>query len=215
MIENEEDPPRVGAAPGSPVLVTQRLRLRPLLAADADHLAALDAAPEVRRYVHLGDAPTRDDLAAALPRLLARFGSPPVEPAFWAAEARGSGAFLGWFHLRPAAEPGTVELGYRLRRDCWGRGYATEGSAALLQRAFGHLGAGRVEASALAANLASIRVMEKVGMQLIDTFRHEGRPAVLYAVDRDSAPMAPEPGVQEHGMASGATSPPNHPNRPC
>lgn len=66
----------------SRVLETERLRLRPLEAADADHLAELDADPEVRRYVHLGAPPTRADLEAALPRMLARFGSPPVEPAF-------------------------------------------------------------------------------------------------------------------------------------
>ena len=50
------------------------------------------------------------------------------------------GRFIGWFHLRPPDDP---ELGYRLRRDLWGRGYATEGSRALIDHAFTH-GAARV-----------------------------------------------------------------------
>ena len=49
------------------------------------------------------------------------------EFGFWAAVERSTGQFIGWFHLRPdeGAQPGEVELGYRLRRSAWGRGYAT------------------------------------------------------------------------------------------
>jgi len=183
--------------PDAPGVETARLRLRPLAAADADRLAELDADPEVRRYVHLGAPPTRAELEAALPCMLARFGEPPVEPAFWAAEERSTGAFVGWFHLRPAAEPGVLELGYRLRRDRWGRGYGSEGARALVERAFRHLGADRVEAVALAENAASIRVMEKAGLRLREQFLYAGeRPAVRYAVERgehEGADGAPPP----------------------
>lgn len=93
-------------ASGSPVLETERLRLRPLDPADAGHLVELDADPEVDRYVHPGAPLTRADLDAVLPRMLSRFGSPPVEPAFWAVEERSTGTLLGWFHLRPMVERG-------------------------------------------------------------------------------------------------------------
>jgi len=91
---------------------------------------------------------------------------------FWAAQDRQTAAFLGWFHLRPAAsapddEP---ELGYRLRRSAWGSGYATEGAQALVDYAFMHRGARRVTAETMAVHAGSRRVMEKAGMVLVRTF---------------------------------------------
>ena len=68
---------------------------------------------------------------------------------------------------RRTCEP---ELGYRLRREVWGQGYATEGSRALVDKAFGELGVERVYASTMAVNVASRRVMEKAGMRYVRTF---------------------------------------------
>jgi RimJ/RimL family protein N-acetyltransferase len=56
-----------------------------------------------------------------------------------------------------------VELGYRLRRQAWGRGYATEGSRALIRNGFTELGVRRVFATTMAVNLGSRRVLEKAG----------------------------------------------------
>lgn len=168
-----------------PAFSTGRLLLRPLLPSDADDLAELDADPEVHRYVHLDGPPTRSDLEAALPKMLSRFGPSATEPAVWAAEERSSGRFIGWFHLRPSELPDSYDLGYRLRRDTWGQGYGSEGASALVERAFQHLEARRVEATALAANAASIRVMEKAGLRFLEGFMWEGaHPAVRYAYDR-------------------------------
>jgi RimJ/RimL family protein N-acetyltransferase len=92
---------------------------------------------------------------------------------FWAAIEKPSGEFLGWFCLRPHAEPAgdNVGLGYRLRRATWGQGYATEGSRALIDRAFTTLSVRRVFATTYGENLASRRVMEKAGLRLARTFR--------------------------------------------
>lgn len=83
------------------------------------------------------------------------------------------GEFIGWFHLRPL--PGSPldepELGYRLRREAWDKGYGTEGSRALIQKGFVDLGVQRVVASTYQDNLASRRVMEKSGMSLVRTYR--------------------------------------------
>lgn len=87
----------------------------------------------------------------------------------WAAEGR-DGSFLGWFHLRRDAD-GVPELGYRLRRQVWGLGLATEGSRALIERAFATPGVERVRAETMAVHTASRRVMEKCGMRLRRTFR--------------------------------------------
>ncbi len=63
-----------------------------------------------------------------------------------------------------------VELGYRLRKSDWGKGYATEGSRALIHKGFAELGVQRVVASTMVVNVASRRVMEKAGLKLVRTF---------------------------------------------
>src|SRR5687768_3060813 len=161
-----------------PSFETERLRFRPLTLTDRESLLELDADPEVGRYVRLDGPPNAADLDAVLPRMLERFGEPAVEPKFWAVERRNDGTFLGWFHLRPLADPTVLDLGYRLRRDAWGMGYATEGAAAFVERAFTRHNSRRVEASALQANSRSIRVMEKLGLRLVERFLHNDRPAV-------------------------------------
>ena len=109
---------------------------------------------------------------------------------------KATGDFLGWFHLRPSPDHPVAdepELGYRLRRASWGQGYATEGSRALIDRAFAELGASRVFAETMAVNTASRRVMEKTGLRLVRTF-HADWPVripgdehgdVEYAITRD------------------------------
>ena len=91
---------------------------------------------------------------------------------FWAAVEKSTKRFVGWFHLRPAegAPPDEVELGYRLRRSAWGKGYATEGSRALIHKGFAELGVQRVVASTMVVNVASRRVMQKAGLRFVRTF---------------------------------------------
>ena len=172
---------------------TDRLTLRRFTADDLELLVDLDGDPEVKRYIDGGAPVDRQDLAAMLERWLGyydRFDG----YGFWAAVEKSSGTFLGWFHLRPGKGAGPLEpeLGYRLRRVAWGHGYATEGSRALIDRAFGELGAERVSASTMTVNAASRRVMEKVGLRYVRTFPvewsfkvpGEEQGGVEYAIDR-------------------------------
>jgi RimJ/RimL family protein N-acetyltransferase len=150
-----------------PTIRTTRLQLRPARSADAALLFELDRDPEVRRFVLQPNAPTIERCEAVVARFLAIDAATP-DVGFWIAEE--CGAFVGWFHLKPPrpgepAEDGDLEIGYRLLRAAWGRGLATEGSQRLLEHAFQTLRAPRVTAVALAENRASIRVMEKLGMQ--------------------------------------------------
>ncbi|HWI64017.1 MAG TPA: GNAT family N-acetyltransferase [Symbiobacteriaceae bacterium] len=137
-------------------LETERLVLRPLTPADAEHLCELDSDPAVMRFI-TGGAPAGDH---------ERYG----RPGFWAAVAKSTGAFLGWFEFRPLDSPGEVELGYRLHSAAWGRGYATEGARALIHKGFTELGVERVVATTMTVNTASRRVMEKAGLSLVRTF---------------------------------------------
>jgi RimJ/RimL family protein N-acetyltransferase len=175
-------------------LETQRLLLRRFSMADADNLVSLDADPDVMRFVNGGIPTSRDEIEhEVLPAFLSYYERYEGY-GFWAVVEKATGEFAGWFHFRPgrAAAPGEVELGYRLRRSSWGRGYATEGSRALIRAGFTEFGVRRVTAEAMAVNTASRRVMEKAGLRLVRSYRlpwpdsgHGGEiDAVEYAQDK-------------------------------
>ena len=153
-------------------LETERLRLRRLEHDDVDHLVELDSDPQVMRFINGGRATTRCEIEnEVLPAFLGhyeRYGG----LGFWGVEEKSTGRFVGWFHLRPAegAPAGEFELGYRLLRSVWGKGYATEGSRALIDKAFAELGVDRVVASTMVVNVASRRVMEKAGLRFVRIF---------------------------------------------
>jgi len=157
-------------------LETDRLLLRRFTPADEDNLVELDSDPEVMRFL-TGGKPTPRDVVRhdLLPWILRNYERYDGRFGLWAAVAKPGGRFLGWFELRPREDGGAdeVELGYRLRRDAWGRGYGTEGARALVDRAFATLGVRRVFAETMAVNTASRRVMEKAGLRYVRTFHQE------------------------------------------
>ena len=164
----------VGILPRVVITVrTERLVLRRVSAdVDVDNFVDLDSDPEVMRYLS-GGAPTpREEVEREImPALIAEYERTPGF-GLWAAEVDGE--YVGWFCLRirrnrPA---GDAELGYRLKRAVWRRGLATEGSRALIARAFGELGVARVYAETMAGNVGSRAVMAKVGLRFVRSF-HE------------------------------------------
>jgi RimJ/RimL family protein N-acetyltransferase len=175
-------------------LETERLVLRRFTPADVDLLVALDADPEVMRFL-TGGAPTPRAVIERdiLPHWLSYYER-SAGFGFWAAIEKASGAFLGWVHFRPpaGAGPDVAELGYRLRKAAWGKGYATEASRALIRKGFAELGVRRVVASTYQDNVASRRVMEKAGLTLARTYRPT--PEEFAALGIDAASQALFPG---------------------
>ncbi|MCT2587733.1 GNAT family N-acetyltransferase [Actinophytocola gossypii] len=174
-------------------LATDRLLLRRFADGDADYLVELDSDPEVMRYLNGGRPTARSHIErSVLPTILGEYERDPDLGVF-AAFAKKDGsvdsavdsAFVGWFMLRrdEAGPRDEAELGYRLRRAAWGRGYATEGSRVLLHHAFATIGLRRVHAETMAVNAGSRRVMEKLGLRYETTY---------------FPPFAPIPG-SEHG----------------
>lgn len=161
-------------------LETSRLTLRRFTGADVDNLVELDSDPEVMRYLNGGTPTPREEVRSrVLPAILGYYERYEAF-GYWAAQERSTERFLGWFHFRPGREPrdGEIELGYRLRRSAWGKGYATEGSRALIRKGFTELGVERVVAETLTVNLASRRVMEKSGLTYVRTFHREDLGAI-------------------------------------
>ncbi len=153
-------------------LETERLVLRRFTEDDVDNLVELDSDPDVMHFIN-GGRPTprheiENDLLPTFIDHYARYAG----YGFWAAIEKSTGRFVGWFHFRPAkaAHPNEVELGYRLCKSAWGKGYATEGSRALIDKGFAELGVQRVVAFTMVVNVASRRVMEKAGLRFVRTF---------------------------------------------
>ena len=155
-------------------LETERLVLRQFTRDDLDLIIELDGDPDVMHYINDGQPVDLDEVTENLEWWLGyyeRFEG----YGFWAAIERATGEFLGWFHFRPheGAGPLQPELGYRLRRQAWGKGYATEASRALIDKGFIDHGVERVNAETMAVNTGSRRVMEKAGLRFVRTFDAE------------------------------------------
>jgi RimJ/RimL family protein N-acetyltransferase len=158
------------------ILETPRLTLRQFTENDVDNLFELNSDPEVMRYLTGGRPTPRDEIRdqiipfhLAVYDRLDRLGT-------WAAESTATGEFLGWFHFRPGpdADISNIDLGYRLLRPAWNKGYATEGSRALISMGFTELAVDRVFAHTMTLNAASRRVLEKCGLTLVGTIPYEG-----------------------------------------
>lgn len=173
-------------------LLTARLRLRRCRDDDVDALAAINADPEVMRWI--GDGSARDRAATgaeiAASELMWRtrgFGR-------FAVEIRDTGELAGLAGMAvpddvPEVMP-TVEIGWRLARAHWGRGLATEAAAAALRFAFTDTGLDRLVGVHVVGNDASARIMLKLGMRfhLATTEVVYGRPVHVYTITRPQAP---------------------------
>jgi RimJ/RimL family protein N-acetyltransferase len=182
---------------GNILLETERMYLRQFRAEDASLLCELDSDLEVMRFITKGHpTPLARIQNEFIPRFLDYYKQSPPR-GFWAAHLRATGEFIGWFQLRPdKISPEEMELGYRLKRSAWGRGLATEGSRALVKKAFAEWGYEKICARTMATNLASRRVMEKTGLTLQGQFHYEvdmlhgwieaeDRLAVKYGIARE------------------------------
>lgn len=175
-----------------PTLRTERLVLRPWAPEDRMSFAALNADPEVVRFI-AGGAPLRqEDSDALVDRIEEHWASHGF--GLWAVEERDGGAFAGFAGLAvpwflPAVLP-AVEVGWRLARGVWGRGYATEAGTAALHHAFGSLGLAEVIATIMPENHRSVRVADKLGLRLTGARRHPATRRDI-AIYRTSQPPAP------------------------
>ena len=145
------------------ILETERLILREMTMSDSEDMLRLYSDPEVQKYtgediitstegIHRKIAEKMDDYA--------KYGY-----GRWITVLKEGNQFVGWAGLAYLPEFDETDVGYRFLTEFWGRGLATEASRAILAYAFEQLGLERIIAIAMKENKASIRVMEKIGMQ--------------------------------------------------
>ena len=169
------------AAAPAPWLQTLRLDFREFVPADVEEIVRLDADPRVMKYIADGRVHTRAETLALYPRIL-RYPRVYANLGIWRASRRDTGAFVGWFSLKYAGKASDIEIGYRLAPDAWGLGFATEGAAALRDYGFDDLGLERIIGVTHPGNLASQRVLLKIGMADEGWGRYYDRRLRLFAI---------------------------------
>lgn len=159
--------------------VTDRLELRSLYATDAEEFYKLNSDPAVMRYT--GESPmARLEEAEKAIAEYPDFES--IGYGRWGCVIKGLESIIGFCGLKYLAEIDEVDLGYRFLPRHWGKGFATESCNASIQFGFEVLGLEHIIAMVLPENLASIRVLEKVGMQLEGQVEYEGLVPLKYGI---------------------------------
>lgn len=162
---------------------TERVLLRPFAPDDLDAFALICADPEVMRYIGdgqpLSQAQTQTRLASIIEhRNRHGFG-------VWAAVDRTSGDLMGYCGLQFLDNTSEVEVGYRLARRFWGMGLASESARASLGFGFGQLALDRITAVVQPGNLASRRVVEKIGLKFVKDARFYNTAVKYYAITQE------------------------------
>jgi len=184
-----------------PFLETLRLELASFTLDDIDRLARLDGDPEVMRYIADGSTKTREQTREGIERTL-RYCREHPGLGIWSVVERDSGAWTGWASLKHLVPPrlwndpkyeswkDKIEVGYRLLREHWGKGIATVAARALLEYGFRTLGLERIHAIVHPRNAASVRVLEKLGMQKLGSADYGGFEVLHYQRNRDRSELS-------------------------
>lgn len=163
-------------------LETPRLRLREFTEDDAEALYRLNADPDVMRYT--GDAPF-SGAAAAHDFIRAYDHYDRHGYGRWAVTMKADGRFMGFCGLRVHPEFGEVDLAYRIARQFWDQGYATEAARGAMAAGFDQFGLETITGWAMRENLPSITVLQKLGMRFREMAEENGDVWLVYAIDRD------------------------------
>jgi [ribosomal protein S5]-alanine N-acetyltransferase len=147
------------------ILQTPRLTLRRFTQADTNLLLQLNSNPEVLKYLHEPPLATEEQAlhilnTIILPQYKNNLGR-------WAMHLKTTHEFIGWCGLKYLAEANEIDLGYRLMQNFWGNGYAYEAAKHTVEYGFNQLNLKTIIGRAHIENIASLKILEKIGMQFI------------------------------------------------
>lgn len=168
--------------PPSLILETPRLILREKVLEDAPFFMALNADPLVVQYT--GDGPFKDlaEAEAIVNYVIGQYHKNGY--GRWLVSLKETGEPLGWCGLKYHEDSGDTDIGYRLMQKYWGMGYATEASRACLAYGFDQLALPRIIGRVATENMASIRVLKKLGMTFFEDTYLDNSPAYIYHIVR-------------------------------
>ena len=162
------------------IFETPRLFLRRFTEADARLVLQLNSDPEIVKYVHEPVLEKEEQAANIILNIIL----PQYENNLgrWAIHTKENNAFIGWCGLKYRPERDEIDLGYRLLQNAWGKGYATEAAQHTLDHGFSVLDLQLITGRAHVENIASIKVMEKIGMQFIEEGIVDNCPVRTYTL---------------------------------
>ncbi|GGH18990.1 N-acetyltransferase [Sphingobacterium alkalisoli] len=168
---------------------TERLILREIVPTDIDGMFELDSDPEVHKY--LGNNPIKDkgQVAAIIDFIRKQYFEHGI--GRWAVIEKQKNEFMGWAGLKYITEETNghrdyYDLGYRLIRRYWGKGFATEAAIASLDYGFKELGLDEMYAIADCQNNGSNKILTKVGFAFIEVFDLDAVNCNWYRIDKQS-----------------------------
>ena len=169
------------------IFETPRLIVREVRPADVGDMYALHSDPEVHTYLGNKTIATQPDAMGLIDFLMQQYADHGV--GRWAMVHKTTGDFIGWTGLEwvtamTNGHQNFYDLGYRLRPQFWGQGFATESAIASLDYAFLKIGADEVFAMADCRNVGSNKILQKVGLHRVETFDYEGVPHHWYRVEK-------------------------------
>jgi RimJ/RimL family protein N-acetyltransferase len=169
------------------VIKTRRLQLRTWTIYDAPDALAFWADFEVMKFI--GSGRTLGDLDTVRHAILRAIAAQQSQGfCLWPVVEMSSGHLIGCSGFHAVEASSDLELAIHFARACWGNGYATEAATACVEYAFKTLGASRIVASTHPENVASIRVLEKVGFESAKTKRYGGVDEQFYELARPDNP---------------------------
>jgi ribosomal-protein-alanine N-acetyltransferase len=165
---------------------TERLILRDILESDVDGIFELDSDPIVHKYLGKNPIKTKQKAAEIIEFIHSQYKNLGI--GRFAAIEKKSGDFIGWSGLKlntgeKEALNGKTEfydVGYRLIPRYWGKGYATESALAALDYGFNKMNLDTIVGAAEADNIASNKVLQKIGLKFTNEFTYDNTPCFWY-----------------------------------
>jgi RimJ/RimL family protein N-acetyltransferase len=162
----------------TPVIKTSRLTLRPFSIEDSKTLHHILNIPGILKYYPSSDPPDLDRVHRLINRQIDHWHEHGY--GWWAVESHSDQRLLGWSGLQYLPETGENEIGYLLDQSYWGLGLATEAAKAGIEFGFDQLGIGEIIGIVHPKNIASHRVLEKIGLKFQEKTEYFGMECLKY-----------------------------------
>lgn len=166
---------------------TERLLLREILPSDVDGMFEMDSDPEVHKYLGNKPVKTKDEASQVIESIRSQYVQHGI--GRWAVIEKETDSFAGWCGLKLIAEETNNhihyhDIGYRLLKRYWGKGFASESAKASIAYGFKKLQLKTIYGIADANNLSSGKVLRKVGLKYVETFEHNGVPHNWFEINK-------------------------------
>ena len=165
------------------MIETERLFFRKFELDDLPQLIEQRSDPDVARYLGGSKRQNPDELAKRIQFYMSCYDSHGFGmcPMFW----KETGAMIGAAGLQPLEDTGLIEVGYSIVKPYWGMGIGTEAAKGWMEFGFNNFGLARIVAVAVEENIASRRIMEKLGMEYKKAEEHYGETCAFYSISKE------------------------------